>query len=324
MPYDRTAFITRQPLEGVAFDFMQDAKGFVADALFTPKPVPKGLVKVYQFDTSKLRLVETRKSTNSEADLIDEQLFTTNETLEEHKLGSEVNPRDVADADLPVLISDARKTRLVTEMLMIRREKLAADLVTTSGNYPSALTSAIASGSRWNEAGGDPESDTITANQALKNQCGRRANALAIGDQTRDKLRLSPLFRERTKYTSAGPVPDDLIKAFFGVQYLFVGDARYDSANEGATTSVGGFWSDNAILFVYNPSVGMEDVSFGHMYLRKTPFWTTVNPDFKRNGAEGPMRRVEVGTEYKLGPGMVDVSGSTKFGAGYLFRTCVA
>ncbi len=324
MPYDRSAFITRTPIEGVAFDFAQDETGFLADKIFTPKPVVKAETKVYQMDTSKLRLMNSKKATNSESDAIDEQMFATSVTLEEHKLKSKINPRDERDADMPVLLGDARKAKLVTQALLIAREKLAFTAVTTTANYPAALTSAIASGSRWNETNGDAEADMVTANTALRNKCGRRANALAIGDVTLDKLRLSPQFRTRTQYTNAGPVPDALIKAYFGVDYLHVGTARFDSAQEGITAAIDGFWSDYALAYVYDPSSSLEDCSFGHMYLMKAPFWSKIINYDKLNGAAGSMRAVEIGTEYKLSPGYVMSSTDTDFAAGYLFRTVVA
>jgi hypothetical protein len=333
MPYDRTTFITRTALEGVAFDFASDQDvqygdgvtgGFLQDKLFTPKPVDRSLKKAYQIDTSKLRLMNTEKSTNAEPDLVDEQIFSTNITLQEHKAGAEVNPRDEEDADLPILVGDARKTQISMLAILNRREKLAFDAATTSGNYPTALTSALSSGSRWNEAGGDPESDMITINQAVMNLAGKRVNAIAMGDKTADKIRLSPVWRARTQYTQGGPIPWALIKAFLGVQYLFVGTARRDSANEGATSSIDGFWSDNVIAYYYNPSPGIFDVSYGHMYLEKAPIWTRIWVDERRSGSRGPMRRVTCGSEYKMQAGYVDASGSTKFGAGYLLRTAVA
>jgi hypothetical protein len=151
-----------------------------------------------------------------------------------------------------------------------------------------------------------------------------RPNALAIGDKTLDKLVVSPAFKSRTQYTNAGPVTKQMIQAFFGVDYLFVGEARYDSGIEGGTASIGGFWSDYALAYVYNPAAALESVSFGHMYLMSAPFWSTTQIDSKREGPAGPMRRVTVGTEYKLGPGFVTGTGDTDFNGGYLFRTVVA
>ncbi len=322
MPYDRAAFITRTALEDVCFDFMVEADAYVADKLFTPKPVATGIKKVYQIDNSKLRFIETRKGTNSEPNLVDEQLFSTAITLEEHKLGREVNPRDVRDADLPSMIGESRAAKQVVNHLLIRRELLAVTLATTIGNYPGALTSALAAGSRWNDAG-DPESDKVTVDAAMRNICGRGANALTMAIETFDKLKLSPNFRDRVKYTSGGPVSLEAMKAFFNVDYLFLAKARYDSANEGATSNIAGMWGTNAIFHVYNPSPSLEDVGYGHMYLTKAPFWTDVQEDFKRVGPEGKMKRVTVGTEYAMLPGFVPTNGATTFGAGYLMRTVV-
>ncbi len=324
MPYDRSAFITRTPLEGVAFDFMVDQDKLLADKLFTPKPVDQAEKKVAQFDTSKLRSYDDAKGTNSEANKIDEQTFYRNATLAEYKLGSDINPRDVRDADFPGLIDDARKVKIVTQALLLRRELRAATIATLSTNYPAALYQAVASGSRWNEAGGDPEADIITANTALRNSCGRTANAISMDVTTFDKLKLSPAFRARTQYTMPGPVTAEIMKAYFGVEYLFIGEARYDSSNEGVAASIGAVWGANVIAHVYEPSSSMESQAYGSMYLWQAPFWTTTTVDPKRTGGAGSMRTVEVGSEYVMQSGMCVSSTDTDFAAGYLFATAVA
>lgn len=324
MPYDRSQYITRNALEDVAFDFMVEADGYAADGLFPAKPVDKAVKKVYQLDTSKLRFVETRKTTGSEPNLVDEQLFSTPITLEEHKLARDINPRDVRDADMPALVGEQRATKQVTNQILIRKELLAVSLATTVGNYPAALTSALSAGARWNDALGDPESDKVTVDAALRNICGAGANAMTMSIETFDKLKLSPNFRDRIKYTNGGPVTLDAMKAFFNVDYIFLGKARYDSANEGAAaTNIAGFWGTNVIFHRYNPSPNLEDIGFGHCYLSQAPFWTDVSEDPKRVGPAGKMKRVTVGTEYSLMPGYVAASGGTLFGAGYLMRTVV-
>lgn len=327
MPYDRSTFITRTAIEAMLFDYMQGEEGFLADKLFTPKPVEKSTTKVYQADKSKLRkVIGLNGGTNSEPVLVDEQVFASNITLDQYKYGADIDPVNERDADDPVkrIFSEQRKAKLCAGYALIEREAAAVTAVTNTSNYPAASTSAIASGSRWNEAGGDPEADMKTAVQAVKNSCGMRPNALAIGDATLDKLVISPAFRARTQYTNGGPVTKEMIKAFFGVDYLFVGDARVDSGIEGGTASIAGFWSDYAVAYCYNPAAALESVSFGHMYLMNSPFWSTTQIDPKREGPAGPMRRVTVGTEYKLGAGMVVASGDGDFAAGYLFRTVVA
>lgn len=324
MPYDRSAFVTRTALEDVSFDFMQSEDGFHADKLFTPKPIKTATKKVYQADTSKLRVIDTKKATNAFPNLVDEQLFATNLSMDEHKVGREVNPRDVADADVPQLVGESRAAKQCTQAILINRERLAAAAATTVGNYMTALTSAIGAGSRWNEAGGDPEADKVTADAALINTCGQKANAVLLDWATWMKIRLSPNFRDRTKYTHLGSVPDDVIKGFFDVDFVFIGKARYNAGMEGAADSISGFWGTNAIFFVYNPSVALEDMAFGLMTLREAPFVVTSEPIPLKRGMAGQMMLVQVSTEYGLMPGFVESSSSSKYAAGYLYRTVVA
>lgn len=331
MPYDRSKYITRSPEESMCFDFMAAQGGFLADKLFVPKIVDHVQKKIYQADNSKLRkVIGKNRGTNSTPPLIDEQFFSTNVTLAPYKYGRRIDPVEERDADAPVrpMLGNQRASALTTLAHLIEIEAEAVTLATTTGNYPAALTSAISSGSRWNETDGDPEADSITAHQAIKDKCGRRANALALGDATLDKMQLSPYFRERTKYTGAGKVPVDYIKQMFGVEHLFVGDARYDSVIEGGTASIGGFWSDYAIMFVYNPSPAVAPepgaVSYGHMYTLQRRFWTEVTIHSDLVGPAGPMRTLQMGAELALGAGYVMGDGDGDFAAGYLFRTVVA
>lgn len=323
MPYDRTKYVTRTPMERVVFDFYASQDQFLFPKLFDPKPVQKAVTKVPQYDTSKIRVPQTKKGTDARPNLIDEQLFYRSLDLVEYKLASEINPRNVRDADRPELISDARKARIVSLGLMLQTEQEAVTLATTAGNYVSSLTSALSAGDRWDD-NGDIEAHMVTANAALRASCGQNANALAIGIDTYEKIRLGANLRARTQYTNGGPIPDEMIKAYFKVQHLFVGSAQRDTANEGATKAVGGFWGANAIAFVYKPSFEEETVGFGAQWQFGSPFWTKTITDENRSGAAGSMRQVQVGTEYMLASGYVESEASSKFAAGYLFRTAVS
>ena len=322
--YNRTTFTTTTAEEGVAYDYMQDEKSFIAADVFSPKPVDRANKKITQMDISKLKVYDTQRATNSEAEIINEGSFTRDISLKEHKLEFEINPQLVRDSDLQIL-DGARPIQMATHGLLMKRESIAATLATTSGNYPTSLTSAIASGDRWNEANGDPEADMTTARTAVRNLSGVSINALAIDVTTFDKLRLSPSFRDRVKFTKGTPVSEDDIKAFFGVEYLFVGKARQNTANEGATAALSGFWGTNAVAFYHNPGVSMFDVSFGQLAMYgQGGVKTYLRVDERKQGASGPMRYQGVVMEYACTYGYVESSASTKFAAGYLLRTVVA
>lgn len=322
--YDRSQFVTNTPMEEVLFDFLEDQNDFIADKVFTPKPVKKSDNKVYQADTSKLRLIDTEAATNGTAKLITEQLFARNFTLVEHKAGAEINPRDQRDADIPYFFTETRKAKIATRALLMKRESIAASLATTAGNYPAALTTSLSAGSRWDDTG-DPETQKQTADQALLLKSGiKRANAVAFDIATLRKLRTNAKFISRTQYTYGKPLDLDIFKMYLDVDYIFVAGGVYDSANEGATPNIGSFWGKDALFFYYNPSNGIEDVSFGHMYMVNTAIWQKTILDESRNGVAGSIRRVEVGTEYLLDKGFVESSSSNKFSAGYLYKNVIS
>lgn len=324
MPVDRSAFITATPLQNVAFDHFLGDDTFIAKDICTIVPVDKADPKVSQVDGSKLRPVDDARGTNAEPNLTDEQIFTRAIQLNEFKLGGDINPRDVRDADLPALLDEGRKTKVLTSQLALKMEIRAADLILTSGNYATANTSALSSGSKWNEAGGDPETDLLTINEALRNGCGRKSNALILEELTLNKLRLSPVWRSRTQYTNAGPIPLDLIKAYFEIDHLFIGKARYDNAVQGAARSMSKVWGDDAVFFHHDPSTSLEAQNAFLLAMIQQAFWVDVQEDTKRRGAAGYMKRVTVGTEYAFDLGMVESSSSEKFVSAYLLRDVVA
>lgn len=325
MPIDRSAFITPQPLSNVAFDYYLDEKSFIAKQVCTILPIEKGTTKVTSIDGSKLRPPDDERGTDSEPALMDEQLFESTINLTEYKEGSEINPRKVRDADVPALLDEGRKVKVLTQRLMLKQEIRAADLILTSGNYATANTSALTSGVKWNEAGGAPEADKLTVNEAMLDGCGRKPNALILEALTLGKLKLSPEWRARTQYTNGGPIPTELIKAFFEVDYLFIGSARYDNALQGTSSrSMTKVWGDDAVFFHYDPSTSLESQNPFMIYMVNNGFWTDVLVDPKRKGAAGNMKRVTVGTEYGFAKGMVESSTSSKFVSAYLLRDVVA
>lgn len=325
--YDPSLIRTRDPVANAAFDFMVDQNGFLHDKLFDPKQFVADnaqdgdTMKVPQFDTSKLRVPNTLSKTDAEAPLIDEQVFYRNIDLEEHKLGKKINPYELANSDNPRLIDETRATKIITLGLMMRREQDAADLATTVANYPSDLTSALAAGSRWTDPDGDPEADSITAHNALVLRCGRKANAVAMSGSNWRLLKKNPNFRDRVKFTQSGPVTIDAAKAFFDVDYFFITDNVKETANEGATSSISGFWGTNVFFFVYEPSLSMEMVGYGALWVQQSGFWTKTYELPTRNGPKGSMRRIEIGTVHQFNRGFVVSSTDSDFAAGYFFRT---
>lgn len=329
MPSNRADFITTSPLTNVALDRFFDEKDLIFLQANTLVPFDKATGKIYQMDgLGRLALISDERGTNSEPDLDDEQLFGREIKPAEYKAGGEVNPRDVRDADVPGLLDESRVVMRKTGQLMLAAEKRFADAVLNSSNYVTDLTAALTAGSKWSDAGGNPEEDKlVTVDEALLDYCGKPANAMIIEKAVLEKLKLSPEFRNRTQYTQSGGLSDDQIKAYFRVDYLFVGKARYNSALPGAARSIAKVWGGNDVVFFYfDPAMPTPANPGQNAFLM--PFvgslwWTDVQEDRRRIGSAGPMKRVTVGAEYTFSPGFVESKTSSKYAAAYLLRDVV-
>lgn len=323
--YDRSAAIIRNVVDGVLFGRAAEATDYIADKLFDPRLVPMTNVKVPQVDASMLRQYDTRKGTDADPNLVDRQVFLRDVTLEHHKLAARTDPSDEADTTeaLRWIYSDSEKAQLVLDGLLVDREGIAAQMATDATRYPSSLQYTLAAGDRWDD-NGDPQYHMRIANSALRATCGRSANAIAMDVDTYEKLQFGTFIRSRTQYTNGGTIPDSIFKAFFGVEHIFVGRAQRNSAVEGATDSIAGFWGRYAIAFVYQPSTSRRaQCNYGHMWQINSAWNTTILPQHEHTSVDGPMRRVQVATKYLLDPGFVESKTSSKFAAGVLFTTCV-
>lgn len=329
---DPSQFITRTPLDAMAFQFINKAEDFVAMSVLPPKPIDATQKKVYQYDTSMLKIVQTEGTSKSQAGKVDYGVFPRNITTTLHKLGADVDPKDEVTFDRPVAAVRRNQARNIWHRLMLSMEQAAITLVTTSSNYPAALTSALTTGTnRWIDAGGDPEGDRATVGIAVRNTSGKTVNAACMARDSFDTLRTSPVFRERMKYTTGFQSDDAFmaaVKAMLGVQYLFLANARYDSANDLITPVIGSLWDDSCLFFYHNPSPELEDISFGHTYIRKELYsYEAIDP--KRGGPDGRIVELEAGWEWVQASGFIVGDNlhtgtvDTDFAAGYLLRNIV-
>lgn len=314
-------FVTRNATEAYSIRYANEQQDYIADMLFPPSPeTQKDAIKVWQYDTSQYRVSTVKKGSKAVADRVDYSGFYTNITLELRKLAGEIDPSDERNFDPVVNNLQEDMAATIMDRLLIAKEAEAATLATTSGNYPSALTSTLGAAATWAVAGGDPEADSQTARVAVKGTCGKMANALAISWTGFEYLKNSPALKDRVKYTSGQSLSVDQIKNLLQVQYLFIGAAQKNTNLEGnATQSLSDIWDDSAIFFVYDPSPRKKKVSYGVQPIHNRLYSYQFN-DEQRGSEDGRIKVLEMGWRYQLFAGAVESSSSTKFAAGYLLK----
>lgn len=321
-----SSFITRNPIENFSIRAANEMTDFIADEIFTPVIVSKEAVKVYQYDSSQFRVTDPRKSSKAQADSVDYGVFTTDRTALLHKLQGEYDPADEQNFDMPVAMLQQDVAQLIMERLMLYKEIEAATLVTTAANYPAALTATLASGSTWLDTAGDPEGNSATARAAVKAACSKSPNAAAMSWTTFEKLRASPYFIDRMKFTNASVSLDafaEMLKSWMGVQYLHICKALKNTNVEGnSTQTLTDVWDDSVLFYVKNPSVSPKVMRYGANYVFNQ-LYTHSWQDDRRGSGKGRIQMMELGLSYVLAAGAVVSSSDTDFTGGYLLKNVV-
>ena len=75
-----------------------------------------------------------------------------------------------------------------------------------------------------------------------------------------------PQIIERVKYSQLGVLTSELLARVFQVETILIGEAGYNSANEGQTDAMSYIWGKHAILAYIAPQVRMKQVTLGYTF----------------------------------------------------------
>lgn len=245
------------------------------------------------------------------------QVATTPYFAVEHALRIAVTDEERENADSP-LSPDRDGTELVTAKLLLQREVILKNLVTTPGNYATGHSVDLGNTFQWDTyATSNPIADVKLARLTVHSKIFLEPNYGVIPWQTMVYLEDHPDFIERIKYSQTGVVSQDLIASLFNLQGVTVPGLGYNTAPMGTTESLAYLWGDNVVLAYVPQRAGLRIPAF--MYEM-----TWVYP----GGQEQVVQRwreqrrrsdiVEVSRRYEYR--MIAVDATNKSIAGYLIQ----
>ena len=304
---NRSDFMVDPALSNVSIKFSNDT--FIAEKIFPNLAVAKQSGKFYTYDKSNLRVDKTVRALGAGANEVEHSATTASYVTDDHAL-KEFVPQEIqdqADAALDPLI-DATET--VTEKLMLDKELALSTLLANTANVTQNVT--LSGTSQWSDyTNSDPVSDVRTARTVVHAATFKKPNTLFMGKQVFDVLCDHPQILERVKYSQLGVVTAELMARVFQVEQIIVGEAGYNSANEGQTDSLSYVWGKHAWLAFITPRAGLRQVTFGYTFTYATRVVERWN-DQDRKGTY-----VRVGNDNY-------VQKIVAVGAGYLIKTAVA
>lgn len=148
----------------------------------------------------------------------------------------------------PAVSLDEACMRIVTQRMLIRRERLfATAFMDTDSVWDTDLTGSTGF-TQWDDSSSDPEKDIQTGKKAVLLATGFEPRKLTVAYNVHMALKRHPLVKDRFKYTSAASITNEMLAAFFELDQYNVTKAVYDTAVEGGSASMAMAVGNHAIL----------------------------------------------------------------------------
>src|SRR3990167_849719 len=199
-------------LTEISLAIMNEEDDYVADRVFPPVYVSKQSDKLLSYDDGFFRADEgdsLRRAPGNEPHEIGYKV-TTSATYyaDGYAAAHGIPDEDRGNAD-PVFNLDEEATRLVTEVLRIRRERsFATDFMTTGIWNTKGDKVGSTDFTKWNDVSSDPFTDIEDGKRQIKLDTGRQPTKLLVGDIVWYRLKHHPDILDRIKYGATPQNPD--------------------------------------------------------------------------------------------------------------------
>lgn len=269
---------------------------FIADKVIPSVPVAKESDLYYIYSSDTMTLPETVRANGAESNKAQFNVSYSSYQTVEHALNDVVTMRDRRNADKPIN-PEVDVTEILTQKMLIRKEYEAAQMLQNSSNWSNnaSLTSTLA----WsqNTTTSNPITMIDSMTSVILQASGYKPNKLVIDFNTFQAAKEHISVIDRIKYTSADSVTAPMLSKLFNVSETLVGEAVYNSADEGLSGTNTWIWTNCAFLAYFNPSASLKKPSAAY------------NMQF----SEGGPVKVFKWDEPKLGEGTIKIEVSSQF-----------
>lgn len=232
-----------RPLSNFSVAHFQDTADFIASKVF-PAISVRHASDEYDYYPSGYwnKIHESRRTEEGKANQIGYQSSRKNYNCGENALRVFISDRKRANADNPQAL-DFEATMLVTNALLLGKEKEFADTFLTPGQWGRDLTGIAGGGTptgdqfiQWDDSASDPVKmiGDLQVDMLLRGK--RRPNTLLMTLDVWNALRNHPDFIDRVKYTGTienpARVTEATVAALFGVDRIHIMQTVVNTATE--------------------------------------------------------------------------------------------
>ena len=249
-------------------------KNFAGPMLFPAVNVKKQSDKYYVFDreTTKLEIHDVRAPGTVANEIPGRKVSVDTYYANEHSLQIAVTDEERTNVDVP-LTPDQDAVELVTERIILGREKAMKDIATNTANYAAGHSTTLSGTAQWdvaNYATSNPISDIRTGVRTIHSKLFSPPNFALIPWLVMSNLEDHPDFIERIKYSERGILTEEIIASILGLPMVVVPGTGYSTAAAGvAATSanITYLWGKDVILAFVPPRPSPRAIGFGYEFV---------------------------------------------------------
>lgn len=253
------------------FSQMYRNENYIAEMILPPLTVKEKTGKYAKYGTENLRAYADNlyRAPGTRAVSVDYSVSQGEYSCREKSAEKLVPDEFVNNTDRPY---DPKRdaVAIIMDNMMVNQELALSTYMANTSNITQNTT--LAGTSQWSDYdNSDPIDDIETGIQAIRAATSQRPNIAWMSHSVMTKLKYHPDIREQAKYTGNARLGDDaflqLLKEFFGLSEIYVGDAVYNSADPGQTASITDVWGKHFWLAYKNPQPTLMKATLGYTFI---------------------------------------------------------
>lgn len=260
-------------------------EGFISESLFPVVESMQKTGKLAKYGTDHLRIEQTIIGGQGKYSRIATVVRSNSSySIEGHGLEGLVTEDDYSNVEKPY-DAEADETLGITSTIMVGKEKGLADVLSDTAVLTQNTT--LSGTSQWSDyANSDPVDDFITARKAVKDGCGFAPDLAVMSWDVFQILKYHPGILDALGYKDnrTGGLTGQEMADVLNVKRVLVGEASYESANKGQTSSLASIWGKH-LIFAKMPAKAMKyQTSLGYCFklkgrkARRVLKWSVNNP----------------------------------------------
>lgn len=268
-------------LEQISVAFMP--QGLIAQELSPTVKVKKESNEFFVYSKDNLRIPATLWADGDVANPAIWNLSFSSYLMERHALKDTVTDRTRANADKAVR-PEIDTTEGMTGQLKLRNEIDVLTLITTATLWSN--TTSLSSTQRWDQdtSLANPIRFVDSATIAIRRNSGKKANVIAMPDNTFKAAKEHTNIVDRVKHTSMQSVGPDILATLFNVERVLISGAVQNSAEEGLDDSLADLMTDTVFVGFVERSPGLKKPSALYTFSKDQQFMVERFRDDEKQG----------------------------------------